>query len=355
MKSLVKQFNFWYRKQYIQTVHWEYWPMWLVYMPVSFYFMYLSIKARSLFFFSASNPNIENGGMFFESKWLIYQQIPKELFPTTIFINREDTVAEIHKWMLEANINFPIIVKPDRGERGWLVKKIQSISELIKYKYSLNITFLIQSYVDLPVELSVFYYRHPDKSNGTISSITFKKLLTITGNGRDTIKELIFKNDRAFLQYLHLKKYSSLNFETILDNNQEIEIVPYGNHALGAMFVNYNHLITPKLITVFDTMSKKIEGFYFGRYDLRCSSIDDLLEGKNISILELNGAGAEPAHIYDPNFSYWKAQFVLAAHYKMMYEAAIANNKRGIDYMTFNSFKKIRSVEKKYKNNYLCI
>lgn len=351
----MEQFKVWCRKKYIKTLHWEYWPMWIVYMPVSFYFMYLSVKARSLFFFSASNPNIENGGMFFESKWLIYQQMPKELFPTTIFINPEDTVVQMQNKMLASNINFPIIAKPDRGERGWLVRKILSVQELIQYKNSLNITFLIQSYVDFPVELSIFYYRHPLHNKGTISSITLKKLLTITGNGKDTIKELIFKNDRAFLQYQHLKKYSSLNFDAVLENDQEIEIVPYGNHALGAMFRNYNHLITPGLIDIFDTMSKKIEGFYFGRYDLRCSSIDDLMAGKNIAILELNGAGAEPAHIYDPNFSYWKAQFVLAAHYKMMYEAAIVNHKKGIDYMTFHSFKKIKSLEKQYKSNYVCL
>ena len=76
-------------------------------------------------------------------------------------------------------------------------------------------------------------------------------------------------------------------------------------------------------------LSKQINGFYFGRFDLRCTSIEDLKQGKNISILELNGAGAEPAHIYDPNFSFFKAQQVIAQHYKMLYQASTINNKDG--------------------------
>ena len=341
----------WCRIKYIKTVHWEYWPMWLVYFPVSFYYLYLSLKALSLFFFSASNPTIENGGMFFESKWLIFQQIPKELFPNTVFISPSDHFDQVKEKMKDASISFPIIVKPDRGERGWLVRKIQTESELMQYKEALNITFLIQSYVALPIELSVFYYRHPNNEKGIVTSLTFKKLLTITGNGLATIQELIHKDDRAFLQYEHLKKHSNLDFNVILEKDKVLEIVPYGNHALGAMFINYHHLISEDLTNVFDGISKSIDGFYFGRFDIRCSSLEDLALGKNIVILELNGAGAEPAHIYDPNFSYWKAQFVLASHYKMMFKAAMENHRNGIPFMTYETFKRTRLLEKEYKNN----
>lgn len=343
----------WFRRKYIKAIHWEYWPMWLVYLPVSFYYIYLSLRARSFFFFSASNPLIENGGMFFESKWLIFEQIPADLFPTTIFVNPAASMDSIYSNMVKANLSYPIIAKPDRGERGWLVKKIYNASELKQYKEALNITFLIQSYVNYPVELSVFYYRHPSMTKGIITSLTYKKLLTITGNGFNTIKELIFNNERAFLQYNHLKQFSGLDFDTILEKGRILEIVPYGNHALGAMFLDYNHLITPELEDVFNNISKRIQGFCYGRYDLRCSSLDQLIQGKDFSILELNGAGAEPAHIYDPKFSFWKAQTVLATHFKMMYEAAIANHQKGVEFMSYQQFKKVIQLENKYKMNEL--
>jgi hypothetical protein len=338
------------RRIYIKTFSWEYWPMWLVYMPAGVYYLYLALKARSFYFFSASNPGIENGGMFFESKWKIFELMPKEYFPNTILISEEDTIEIITRKMEDAQINFPIIAKPDRGERGWCVKKINSLVELENYKKKTTISFLIQSYVNYPLELSVFYVRQPNQDKGKITSVTLKKLLSVTGDGKSTIGQLIVSNNRAFLQSNKLRQNEQINFDHVLEKGKEHILVPYGNHVLGAMFLNYNHIIDKELTTTFDNISKQINGFYFGRYDLRCSNIEDLKNGKNIAILELNGAGAEPAHIYDPNFSFIKAQIVLIHYFKNMFAIARQNNKRGTAYMTHQEYKKVKQLEKAYKN-----
>ncbi|MFZ4058571.1 MAG: hypothetical protein ACOYKE_10555 [Ferruginibacter sp.] len=337
------------RKLFIKSLSWEYWPVWMVYFPVSFYFIYLSIKARSLFFFSASNPSIETGGMFFESKWEIFKLIPKAYFPPTIYVEGGDKMSTIQEQMVIAGIDFPVIAKPDRGERGWAVKKIHNIETLEAYKTALNVPFLIQTYINYPVELSVFYFRHPSQNNGVITSVTYKKLLTIIGDGRSSIGELIQQNDRSYLQYERLLKQHLIDFTYIPKANENVLLVPYGNHVLGTTFLNYNHIIDESLTHVFDDLSKQIDGFYFGRYDLRCASIEDLKMGKNFSILELNGAGAEPAHIYEPGFSYFKAQYIMAKHFKMMYSAARENNKRGVPYMSYKTFKHTKLLEKMYK------
>ena len=139
------------RRLYIKAFSWEYWPMWLVYFPASFYLVYLSIKARSFFFFSASNPSIETGGMFFESKWKIFELTPKEYFPATVLIYEDDDMGIIKEKMNATGIQFPAIAKPDRGERGWGVKKIASLNELADYKLSMGVQFLIQAYVNYPL------------------------------------------------------------------------------------------------------------------------------------------------------------------------------------------------------------
>jgi hypothetical protein len=329
--------------------------MWVVYFPVSFYYIFLAIKARSFFFFSASNPTIETGGMFFESKWKIFELIPKKYFPSTIYIEETDTLNIVLGKLNTHNISFPIIAKPDRGERGWCVQKINNEFELKEYVNKINIPFLIQAYVDYPLEFSVFYFRNPKSNQGKVTSVTLKKLLTIKGDGSSTIEQLILKNDRAFLQYHHLKKNKSIEFSKILKKDEEEVLVPYGNHVLGAMFINYNYIIDQQLNNKFDEISKQIDGFYFGRFDLRCTSIEDLKQGKNISILELNGAGAEPAHIYDPNFSFLKAQQVIAQHYKMLYQASATNNKNGVAYMKYSDFKSWRKQEKEFKTKAVLI
>lgn len=333
----------------IKFFNWEYWPMWVVYFPASFYFIYVCLKARSFFFFSAANPSIETGGMFFESKWKIFELIPKQYYPVTIYVDAADDLQSTMQKMTAAGIEFPVIVKPDRGERGWCVKKINNIVELEAYKKIIAIPFLLQAYADYPLEFSIFYYRHPNSDKGNVTSVTLKKLLSVTGDGTSTIEQLIERNDRAFLQSVTLKQNEQINFSRVLENGQEEILVPYGNHVRGAMFLDYNHIVDEQLINTFDTVSKSIEGFYFGRYDLRCASIEDLKQGKNFAILELNGAGAEPAHIYQPGFSFFKAQKVIIAHYKMMYRAAKENKKKGFEYMSFSLFKEIRSMEKKHK------
>jgi hypothetical protein len=347
-KFTLKAMVFLIRRWSIKLFHWEYWPIWVVYFPLGFYYIYLSIRSKSFFFFSASNPTIESGGMFFESKWKIFELIPKEYYPKTLFVGKQDNLMQVAKNMEIAGINYPIIAKPDRGERGWRVRKIKRFEELNVYKSTAGEDFLIQSYVDAPLEFSVFYYRHPKSETGTVTSITLKKLLTITSDGYSSIEELILKDDRAFLQYHKLKKSQMHPLNKILQKDEEYNLVPYGNHVLGAKFLNYNHLIDDELNASFDTISKQINGFYYGRFDLRCKSIEDLKNGK-ISILELNGASAEPAHIYDPNYSFFAAQAVLFKHYTILFTIAKENHKRGTPYMSFSDFQMTRKLEKEYK------
>jgi hypothetical protein len=338
------------RRLYIKTFSWEYWPVWVVYFPVSFYFLYLSLRARSFFFFSASNPTIETGGMFFESKWKIFQLVPKEYYPSTVLVDAGEDMDVVLSRMYDAGIRFPVIAKPDRGERGWCVKKIENIAELKEYVAALNVSFLIQAYISYPVEMSVFYYRHPLQKKGIVTSVTLKKLLTVTGDGYSSIDELIRRNNRSFLQYQKLLQQNKIDFTQVPDHGEEVILVPIGNHVLGATFLNYNHIIDTALTETIDTVSQRIDGFYFGRYDLRCASIEDLKMGKNFSILEVNGAGAEPAHIYEPGFSFFKAQLTIARHFKMMYRAARENNKNGVAYMSYKDFKDTQRLEKEYKS-----
>ncbi len=345
-----KLFRYRLRARLIRLASWEYWPMWAVYFPASFYFIFLSIRARSFFFFSAANPSIETGGMFFESKWSIFQLLPKNSFPPTILVNPDLDIHEILNSLKQAAIVFPVIAKPDRGERGWGVKKVNDINELTRYREAVKVPFIIQSYIDSPIELSIFYTRHPSCNKGRITSVTFKKLLSVTGDGRLRVRDLIKQDNRSFLQCSRLQENRGINFDQVLPRGEELVLVPYGNHVRGAMFLNYNHIIDERLTSVIDAISTQIEGFYYGRFDLRCNSIDELKAGKGISILELNGSGAEPAHIYDPSFSYREAQIVISKHYKMMFDAAMENKKRGFSFMNYKDYLRTKRLEKEYKN-----
>ena len=119
----------------------------------------------------------------------------------------------------------------------------------------------------------------------------------------------------------------------VIPKGIEIVLNTIGNHCLGTKFINGEEYINGKLHATFDQISKQIEGFYFGRYDLRCASIEDLYEGK-IKIVELNGCGAEPAHIYQPGYSLRKALGVMYHHWKNLFTISMQNHKRGVKFMS---------------------
>ncbi len=323
----------------------------MVYFPIFVYHVWLSMKARSFFFFSASNPGIETGGVLGESKMSILDQIADEFKPKTIFVPAAASLDTVLAQLRARGMDFPLIAKPDVGERGRGVQKIESLEVLQEYLNKSPLDFLIQDYVDAPLELGVFYYRHPSAPTGTVSSIVKKEFLTLRGNGVDCIENLIMQNERAILQLPALTERYGTRFHEIPAVGETMQLVSIGNHCLGTKFLDANHLITPELTTLFDTISQSIPGFYFGRYDLRCRSVEDLYAGQHIRIMELNGAGAEPAHIYQPGFSLLEAYRVLFHHWRVMYDISRENHRRGIAYMTFREAKGVWKRVQKLKKD----
>ncbi len=324
-------FKFWF----IKHTRFEFWPYWFAYIPVYFYYIFLSFKAKSFTFFSAANPGIYLGGFVGESKKNILQKIDNTYLPKTAYCKHEYSFEKVEKLVANEQINYPFIAKPDVGERGSNVEKISNAIELKNYVYSINEDFLIQEYIDYNLELGVMYFHYPNGKLSGISSIVIKEYLTITGNGVSSIETLIKNHLRAQgrLDYL-LNKFEKNLFD-ILPLNEKLVLEPIGNHCRGTKFLNGNYLINSNLIQVFDKIAKPIEGFYIGRFDLKVNSIEDLNAGLNIKIMELNGVSSEPAHIYDPTTFIFKAYQALFNHYKLIFIIAKQNIELGNQYVPF--------------------
>ncbi len=333
------------RNFFFKLTSWEYWPFGIIQAPIFLLWIWYSLKERSLLYFSASNPGILTGGMMGESKFEVLNLVPNEVKPKTVLIKLPSTHEQVLDVMKRNAFTFPVIFKPDLGERGWMVRRIQNEEQVDLYLSEIKIDFLIQEMVDLPLEFGVFYVRFPNEENGVVNSITAKEFLYIEGDGRKTIQQLILEKDRASLQWETLKKVYQDRLNEVLNTGNKLELVSIGNHCLGTTFLNGNHLITEKLSNSFDRISKQIKGFYFGRYDLRCASLLDLENG-NIKIVELNGCGAEPSHIYQPGSSLWIAIGVLITHWKNMHRVSVENHKRGVPYL---SLKEGREIYRKFK------
>ena len=278
------------------------------------------------------------GGMFGESKFDILKKIPQHLIPKTIIIEPETSVAQVQDKLKTHGYTLPVIFKPDLGERGFMVKRINNEDDISEYLKTIRVRFLVQELVDLPLEFGVFYERKPSEIKGRVTSIVMKEMLSVTGDGTATLRELILNKPRAKLQFEKLRVVYEESLEEVIEKDKTIELVSIGNHALGTKFLNGNHLITEKLSSSFDAIGKSIEGFYFGRFDLRCSCLKDLEDGK-VKIVELNGCGAEPAHIYDPSFKLLSAILILLRHWRTIFEISRENHTLGVPYISFREAK----------------
>lgn len=334
-----------------RLTRWEFWPFSVFYFPIVFYWAWICLRARSLFFFTASNPGIEFGGMLGESKGEIYNNIDPKYIPTTFKVSpdlsKEDLQAEIKR----RQIAFPFILKPDIGERGWMVELIKNECDLEVYLKRIKVDYLVQEYIPYTLELGIFYYRYPDRARGTVSSIVMKDMLSVKGDGQSTVKELVFQDVRAKMHLETIQKTRTDLLEYVPHFNEVVELVSIGNHSRGTTFLNGNHLINERLIKLLDKVSAGIDGFYFGRFDLRCASIEDLYDGNNFKIIELNGAGSEPAHIYHPGFSLIQAYKDIIHHLKVLADISIMNKKRGIAYMSFsNGLREVLKIRRYNRN-----
>lgn len=285
-------------------------------------------------FFSASNPGILTGGMFGESKSDLLRKIPPEFIARSEIISLPTTKEVVIDTIQKMNLSFPVIFKPDLGERGWMVRRIESEKDVEAYLKSIKLDFIIQELIDLPLEFGVFYRRFPAEERGVVTSIVVKEMLAIQGDGKTTFADLILQKDRAKLQWQSLKEIFKDRLNTIPAKGERIELVSIGNHCLGTKFMDGSHLITDQLNDSFDRLSRQIPGFYFGRFDLRTASVEDLARAR-VKIMELNGCGAEPAHIYNPGYSLLNAMKVMYNHWKDMYRISMENHRRGVPFMSF--------------------
>ncbi|MEP3238775.1 MAG: hypothetical protein ABJN84_00870 [Flavobacteriaceae bacterium] len=286
----------------------------------------------------STNPAID-GFILSDSKFKTLQLVPNEYKPKMLFVNTKTSVARVLESMNHENINFPIILKPDIGFRGLKVVKIENETMLNNALSDLRIDHIIQEYIQSYVEVGIFYYRFPNESKGYIPSVTVKEFLKITGDGKHTLAQLVGQNLHAILQRDKLIEKFSETWNSIISVGETVTLEEIGNHNRGTQFINGNDLVDDALLKVFDELSHRMKDFYFGRFDIKVASIEALKRGENYKILEVNGVGGEPTHIYDSNTSIMEAWKDLCFTWRVAAKIASINFEKGFEKPTYQKAK----------------
>lgn len=308
------------------------------------------MRARAIWYFSPVNPTLEFSGFEGEGKREMYDLMPSKYYPPTTYINPGLPENVLLNDIKLAQINYPLVVKPDRGMQGVLFRIIETEEQLKQYHSKMPTEYVVQQFVDLPLEFSVFHVRYPGEKKGIITGFILKEYLSVMGDGQSTLLMLMQQNKRTQSRLEEMKAKHLERLALVIPAGETYYLSYAGNHNRGAKLVNLNNEIDQQLQNTIDEISNNCKTFFYGRYDLKCTSLADLKAGNNISILEFNGTGAEPNHIYDCSLSYFQALKEIARHWRHMYKIGRINNAAGVPYWRFNRGRKYLVQAKKLFN-----
>ena len=309
----------------------EFWPFWVFYIPAYLNWLRLSIKEGSLIYFTNVNPLMNNSGALNVSKFSYLKKLPTHWVPRLCLIDVFYSKEQIEKKVAEMNLSYPFIAKPDNGERGKGVRLVNSINELFTHIHQHPYKdWLLQVFSDQPNEAGILFYRFPNEKHGYVSSITLKSFCVIKGNGNATFRDLVLRNLRISKRWREIKNKHETIWDNVIPLNGEIQIEPIGSHNLGTTFYDGYHLKSNALNDLINSWVEHLPGFYYGRFDIKYNTWEKLIEGKDFSIIEVNGVNSEPTHIYQPDYSIRKAYQDIFSHMEIIRKISRQNRQLGV-------------------------
>jgi hypothetical protein len=329
----------------------------MFYPPVAAMCAWMALKYRGLALPTVANPSFQNGGIIGESKIEILQTLmaaaPKNVadgysLPTAPLPQRIRNFQDICR---EKSIDYPVVLKPNVGQRGAGFKVLKSDLDLEAYLSQVPSDLILQRYIPDENEIGIFYYRFPGAVRGEIFAITEKIFPVVVGDGTRTLEELIALDDRASLiAKTYMDRFSDIR-NNVLTEGQVFRLVEAGNHCQGCIFRDGRHLLSEALRDRIDQISRELPGFFIGRYDIRYSNADDLRRGENFKIIELNGAASEATNIYDERNSLLAAYRILYRQWELVYSIGRANRDLGHTspnlwniWMDWNSYRRMSTA-----------
>jgi membrane protein DedA with SNARE-associated domain len=312
---------------------WEFWPSYIFYAPVAVWTLLLALRHGGFSTITAANPGMVDGGTVGESKFEILTKLPADCTIPAALIPAGALADRIHRAQHHIDRNawrYPLIVKPDVGQRGIGVKLAQTFSDVERYLAQASAPVILQPFHPGPFEAGVFYYRFPGEPTGRILSITDKHFPIVVGDGQSTLEQLIWTHPRYRMQAATFTTRHRETLGRVLQEGERFQLAIAGNHAQGTLFRDGRHLITPALTRRIDDLARAYGGFFVGRFDIRYRDLEAFKGGEDLAIVELNGATAESTNIYDPEGSLLGAYKLLFRQWSIVIAIGAANRDAGV-------------------------
>ena len=227
-----------------QTSAFEFWPTWVMYLPVVLQSLVLAVRHGSLTLPLIANPRLPLSGMVGIGKSRLLGQARGDCAQTILpwFLHTrteaglEYQVAQIERRLSTDGRSWPVVCKPDIGCRGNGVKLVDDVDQLQQALdcYPVGAKMMIQALASWEPEAGVFYVRQPEEANGRIISMALKYTPYVIGDGVSTLRQLIESDPRAGgLIHLYLSRHrQALN--QIIAAGEPYRLVFSASHCRGA-------------------------------------------------------------------------------------------------------------------------
>ncbi len=323
-------------------------PLWAFHLPTVLAIAWHAVRLRSLLFFTAANPMMARYGFSGLAKDEIMEGIDARFLPATEVVskrNRERAVRRVEKNLPGP----PWVVKPRRGMRGRGITLVHSLEELEERLSSTTHELLVQEWIGLPQEYGVLYRRLPGEAEGRIVSLAEKKLPVVVGDGERSLAELI--EALSARERGRAAKFLAERLEDVPAAGQEVAIEFIAQPFLGTSVLSRQDDITQAMERCFDMVCDPLDGFHYGRFDAKASSLealeqDGLESGERLVLLELNLTGSMPLHMWDPENSLLDIYRCLWKHWRDIAEVSKRTIARGEATM---KIRQVASVLKKLR------
>ena len=258
---------------------------------------------------NAVNPGLSGmSGLMGMSKIEVNNRLNSDFRPRNIFCKKlPSTKKELEKKFSEKydkKITFPVIIKPDIGERSTGVQFIleENIDNyLIKNIRKTN--FIIEEFIPYSREFGLSWIREPNTKNYDVIAFTERITPRAQPDGKNSLEKCIEKRCRE-LSISHEKQakifagFSKKELDAIDFKATSFVRTASISYGTSLKRIQLDTATKSRLSELISDLIIDNKGIHAGRFDIKANNIDELL-AKKCSIIEMNGVAGAPLDIYD--------------------------------------------------------
>jgi hypothetical protein len=310
-------------------------PKWLNLVPMVAQWLWLSLRYRSVTLPSSANPGIRAGGLVGEGKLEYFATMgPLARAATATSLGIHNTVAAgvetVRARMAAAGLAYPVVAKPDLGWCGFGVRRLDDDAALARYlrEFPRDEDLVLQRWLPGRGEAGLFYLRDPAAARGTLFGILLRDAPAVTGNGRDTLAALVAADARLRRTTHNALHDCHFDGARVPAAGERVTLSTVASTRVGGHYRDGSALATEALRARVDAIAHDMGTFLAGRFDVRYADEAALQRGE-FTIMEVNGAGSEAVHAWDPRYRIRDVYRIVFAKQRELFRIADASRRLG--------------------------